>query len=176
MSDLYNQIVDDRGSLERLVARIPGFNGYMERSARRTADRLLRDYIASQMALRIKRFASLEKQLLDAGHMNLMSKTRRIKSRMQTYHDKIKTAAPKHSGFFEKVKIGADELERIYRFDEAQIHHVEQFDPVLEQMEAAIRASADIEAVLTEFDALCDDVDKAFAQREDVIIQLGTSI
>ena len=46
MSDLYDQIVSQRGQFERLIARIPGFRGYVDKGARRTADRMLRDQIA----------------------------------------------------------------------------------------------------------------------------------
>jgi hypothetical protein len=45
MSDLYDQIASQRGSLEKLAARLPGFGGYIERATRRQADRMLRDYM-----------------------------------------------------------------------------------------------------------------------------------
>ena len=45
MTDLYQQISNQRGSFERLLERIPGFGGYLDRAHRRTADRLLRDHI-----------------------------------------------------------------------------------------------------------------------------------
>ncbi len=49
-SDLYSQIRNSRGSLERMVARLPGFQGYLDRQARRQADRLIRDHLATAIS------------------------------------------------------------------------------------------------------------------------------
>ena len=47
-SELYNEIVAQRGSLENLIAKIPGFKGYHEKNARRQADKLLRQHLVQQ--------------------------------------------------------------------------------------------------------------------------------
>jgi hypothetical protein len=48
-NDLYSRIVRDRGSLEKLGEKLPGFRGYMEMSARRQADRMMRDHVVTQL-------------------------------------------------------------------------------------------------------------------------------
>ncbi len=55
MSDLYDQIVNQRGSFEQLLARLPGFRGYVDKGARRTADRMLRDHLSDQLGQRVNR-------------------------------------------------------------------------------------------------------------------------
>ena len=55
MSELYDQIVSQRGSMQRLLARIPGFRGYQDKAERRNADMMLRDHIAGELAKRVKR-------------------------------------------------------------------------------------------------------------------------
>src|SRR5664279_5407981 len=131
MSDLYNQIVNQRGSFENLVARVPGFRGYVDKSARRTADRMLRDHIADQLTQRINRLAQIERKLLDNGGLSFMSKTTNVKMKLQTFRDRVKTAAPGYSGFGEKIKVGAEELESIYSFDEALIRYADKLDEAL---------------------------------------------
>ena len=59
-SELYNQIMSQKGSFENLVMKIPGFKGYQEKQARRTADRMLRDHLAGEIDNHIKRFGRLQ--------------------------------------------------------------------------------------------------------------------
>src|SRR5690349_5875633 len=99
MSELYDQIVSQRGSFENLLARIPGFRGYIDKAARRTADRMLRDHVASVLTQRISRLTQIENKLLDNGGLSFMSKTAKVKTKMQTFRDRVESAAPGYSGW-----------------------------------------------------------------------------
>lgn len=176
MSDLFDDIVKQRGSVENLIARIPGFSGYMDRSSRRTADRMLRDYIAGEITQRINRFAALEKKLLDSGGMMQMARSKSVKTKIQTFHDRVQAAAPGYSGFFAAVKIDQDELGRLYSFDEAQIRYVDRLDEELQTLEQAIQNDGDVEAALDALDALAVEANEAFNLREDVLTNLDKSL
>ncbi|MBZ0290619.1 MAG: hypothetical protein K8I30_23545 [Anaerolineae bacterium] len=176
MSDLYDQIVRQRGGLQNLLQRIPGFRGYNDRADRRTADTMLRDYIAGELAKRISRFASIEKTLVDNGGLMHMSKSRDAKTKLQTYHDRVKAAAPGYSGFFAAIKVNAEELERLYAFDEAQIRYVDRFDEALNQFEQAVNSKEGIEATIAALQALATEANEAFSLRENVLTNLDKSL
>ena len=42
MSDLFNRITENQNVIRKLLSKIPGFNGYIERENRRASDKLLR--------------------------------------------------------------------------------------------------------------------------------------
>ena len=42
MGDVLGQIKDQRGGFVKLLSKIPGFKGYMEKESRRDADKLVR--------------------------------------------------------------------------------------------------------------------------------------
>lgn len=175
-SDLYNQIINDRGSLPRILNVIPGFEGYMDRTARRTADRLLRDHLASQIDQRIKRLARIEKQILDKpGGLALMPKTGSAKTKLQTYHDRIIGAAPGYSGFFESIKIDSEELDLLYGFDELQIVYADKLDGALDTLEQAVSAGQGIEDAIRALDNLTVEANDAFSKRESTLLSLGTA-
>jgi hypothetical protein len=176
MSDLYDRIVSERGSVERLMATIPGFGGYMERASRRTADRMLRDFLADQVTQCVNRFAALEKRLLDAGGLMLMSKTRSTKTKIQTYHDRVKAAMPGYSGFFAAIKIDEDALEQLYSFDEAQIRFVDKLKTALDGLDEAIKTSGDVDAALTQIDTVAVEANEAFKLRDDVLTNLNATL
>jgi hypothetical protein len=173
--DLYNQIVNDKGSFERLVARIPGFGGYLDRDARRTADRMLRDHLAELLEQRIDRLARIENMLLDNGGLAHMSKTASVKTKLQTYRDRVKTAAPKYSGFFEAIKIDSEELNLVYGFDELQMVYVDKFDGALDTLEKAASSGEGIEDAIRALDQLAVEANEAFSKRDDVLTNLNAS-
>jgi len=175
MSDLYQQIINQRGSFERLLERIPGFRGYLDKGHRRTADRMLRDHIAELIETRIDRLAQIEKRLLDNGGLGYMSKTASIKTKMQTYHDRVKAAAPGYSGFMEAIKIGEQELESLYSFDEAQIRYADRFDEGLTALETA-NSKEGVDGAIIELDTLAIEANRAFDLREDVLTNLSKDL
>lgn len=176
MSDLYEEIKSQRGSFERLIARIPGFRGYLDNKARREADRQVRDYIAQLISQQIQRFVRAEKALLDNGGFLMMSQTNSVKAKIQRYHDRLKAAAPGYSGFFAAVKIGADEMESLYAFDELQVRFADKLTSVIEAFENAVKAKTGVEEALAEVEAVADEANEAFSRREDAITNLDQSL
>jgi hypothetical protein len=176
MSDLYDRIVSQRGSLERLESRIPGFGGYIDRDARRTADRMVRDHIARALAQRIDRLAQIEKTILDGGGLQYMSETRGAKSRLQTLHDRVRAAAPGYAGLDDEIKIEEAELDKLYSFDEALARYIDKFDEVLNTLEQAASSNSGVEEAIAACDKLAVEANEAFSLREDVLTNLGKSL
>jgi hypothetical protein len=176
MSELYDKIISERGGFEKLVARIPGFRGYMDKNARRAADRLLRDHIAGLLSQRVNRLVDIEKKLLDGGGLKYMSETSSAKTKLQHYRDRVKAAAPGYSGFFEKVKVGPEELEQLYAFDEALVRYADQFDKALEALGQAVTGKTGIDEAIEALDKLTIEANEAFTLREDVLTKLDKTV
>jgi hypothetical protein len=176
MSELYDQIVSQRGSFENLLARIPGFRGYIDKAARRTADRMLRDHVASLLTQRISRLTQIENKLLDNGGLSYMSKTNKVKTKMQTFRDRVETAAPGYSGWGEAIKVDSEALERIYSFDEALIRYGERFDGALNALDQSVSKNEGVDAALNELDTLTTEANEAFSLREDVLTNISKSL
>jgi len=173
-SDLYRQIVSQRGSLENLVARIPGFKGYHEKQARRTADRLLRERLTEEIDRHITRFGRLQNELLDNGKgLRFMTRAREVKSKLQAYRDEVSTAAPKYSAMFAEVKVTEEILDRIYAFDEAQFRFLLQFETSLDSFEAVIESGEGIEDALDAVYDVAVTASDAFGLRDNEILNIG---
>lgn len=173
MSELYDQIVSQRGTLRNWMDKVPGLRGYMDKGDRRTADRMMREYIAQQLEQRLDRFSSIEKQILKSGGMSLMSDTRDAKTKFQSYISRVKAAAPGYSGLFAKIKIDEEAMNRLYAFDEAQVRYVAQFDEKLDALEQAAQSGEGIEAAIQDIYNLAQEAMRAFELREDVLTNLN---
>ncbi|GAB4412155.1 MAG: hypothetical protein Kow00106_06690 [Anaerolineae bacterium] len=169
MEDLYAKIVRERGSVERLIARVPGFRGYMEMNARRQADRLLRDHVAALLKTQLNRLTEAEKLLLETGGLSYMSQTRSAKTKLQTYIDRIATDVPGYSGFFDAVKIGDDDLAVIYAFDEALLDYVEKFSQSIDALYQAASTGEGVQEAIRALDALAVEANQAYTLRDNVL-------
>ena len=172
MSELYDQIVGQRGTLENIVASIPGFKGYQDKQARRTADRMLREHLAQLIQQRHDRFIRIEKLILDNGGMKYMPRTRNAKSVLQRYRDNIELAMPKYDGMWAQMKIGAEELEKIYAFDEAQMRYLDTIDGVLDEMQNSASGEG-LDSAIMNFETTLHEAIDAFALRDDVLTNLN---
>lgn len=172
MSELYDKIINQRGGLENLVAKIPGFRGYQEGAARRQADTMLRDHIASEVDGLVSKFVRVEKRILDSGGLKYMSKTREAKSKIQAYRDRIKTAPPKWSGLFAQVKVTNEDLEKIYAFDEAQMRYVDDIAVKIDAIGNALSADVDITDALMDLEDKAAEANEVFQMRDDVLLQM----
>jgi hypothetical protein len=176
MSDLYDDIIRQRGSFEGMLARIPGFRGYLDKAARRTADRMLRDHIAGQLKERVNRLAQIERLLLEGGGLGFMSKTQSAKTKLQTFHDRVKAAAPGYSGFMDAVKVEAEQLERLYAFDEALMRYVDRVDVALDSLDAAVKSNQPPGEAIAALDAVTIEANEAFGLREDVLTEIAQTL
>ena len=169
MDDLYSRIVRDRGKVEDLFARLPGFRGYMEMNARRQADRMMREHVTAQLKMQLNRLSEIEKVLLDAGGLAYMSKTRSAKTKFQTFIDRVATDSPGYSGFFDAVKIGPEDLEVIYAFDAALLNYVDKFKAKLDELQDAAMKNAGVDELIRSLDALTIEANEAYSLRENVL-------
>jgi hypothetical protein len=171
-NDLYSRIVADRGSLEELGAKIPGFRGYMEMSARRQADRMIRDEVARRLRQQLTRLVNVEKVLLDAGGLSYMSKTRSAKTKFQTFIDRIASDTAGYSGFFDAIKIDEDDLAVLYSFDLALLDYVNKFSAALDAFQNAATTNQGIDEQIGILDALTIEANQAYSLRENVLLDI----
>jgi len=176
MSDLYEQIASQRGGFENLIMRIPGFRGYLDKAQRRTADRMLRDFIAGELTTRIQRITAIETALLDNGGLQYMSETRSAKDKLQTFRDRVAAAAPGYSGFMASIKIDSEALDRLYAFDEAQLRYIDRLDEAIANLQAAADQNDGITAAVRALDQIAVEANEAFRLREDVLTNLSKSL
>ncbi len=175
--DLLERIINQRGSFENLMTRIPllgdKIESYYDMSAQRDADRIIRDHIASQLRQEINRMAAAENTILDGGGLAYMSKTRSAKQRFQTLADRIGTAAPGYA-FTGALKVGQAELGQIYAFDEAMLEYVDKIRQAVDTLVAAAGAGEGIEEALAALNSVVAEAGQVFDARKNVLNGLNS--
>jgi len=117
MNDGLERAREGRNLLEKLGAKIPGFRGYLEREMRREVDKLQRDWLAGQVDR--ARFAvnSRIRDWTRSGQLDNLDLAGSLEKALDRLANRIRHADYGSSGFFDAVKIGESELDRLYSFD-----------------------------------------------------------
>ncbi len=170
MSDLYNRIDSEHSPLQNLMLRLPGFRGYQENSDRRTADRLIRDHIVAALKTQVGALVQAEKTVLNnPGGLAFMSSLHEAQSKLQILIDRINAAAPGYAGFYDAIKIGPVELQKLYDFDAALIDYVDKFKEKIAAVQTAATTKEGLEPAIAALDSLTIEANTAYGQRENVI-------
>jgi hypothetical protein len=85
-------------------------------------------------------------------------------------------AAPGYSAMWAANKIGAEELEKLYSFDEAQIRYVDKLAETLDALDNAVTKKEGIEDALAAVEQIASEANDAFSLREDVLTNLDKSL
>jgi hypothetical protein len=172
MSDLFQTVKGGQDFIQKILSYVPGFKGYIERTQRRAADKLLRDEVALKYKELAKRLSGMKKDLVDAGQFDLLEEADSIHLKLTTFSDRIKNASYGYSGFFDTVKINEKELEKIYAFDAAFFEIADQISSGLDNVAAGIGGEGLI-AALRSVDGLALMAVETYDKRYQVITGSG---
>jgi hypothetical protein len=170
MSDLIETIKGGQDVFTKLLSYIPGFSGYIKRSQRRGADKLLREQVALKYTELAKRAGSLQKDAADAGQLDMLDELDSIALKLRTFADRVKSASYGYSGFFDSVKINEQQLETIYTFDTAFFVLADQISNGLDNVATAIGGEG-LKAALRAVDDLARQAGETFDRRYQAITE-----
>lgn len=168
MSDLFDQVTADQDPFRMLASKLPGFSGYIERENRRAADKILRESLADKFEAVRKQLSNVQKDLAAAQELKYIDDLEGAATKLQTFIDKVRTAAYGNSSFFDAIKINEDELARLYEFDLALVTHAENIERGVQNVVASMGTDG-MDAAVRNVVTQSRDLVAAFDQRSEVI-------
>lgn len=170
MSDLFEKVTGDQDFFKKIASKIPGFNGYIERSNRRAADKLLRETIADRFEELWQRVSSLQTDFISQGEILYLDDLEKAAIKLRTFIDKIRRASYGYSGFFDAAKVNEEELARVYTYDEAMLELVEGVGRAIDNVEASIGTDG-LPAAIRNLVSQAQDCITVFNRRDEVMKQ-----
>lgn len=156
----------ERGAIEELVRRIPGFHGYLERSYRRESDALLRQHLAERLEQAKRSLDGAIRALADSAQLDLLPQFDRVRGRLDKVIGRLRGAMRGYSGVFDLVRIDEGVLDRIYAHDLALADKIEE---IVKRFEAGARLATPTAASLSDMLEQFDEVDQACDKRDEVL-------
>ena len=169
MSDILGRVTDDQDIFKKLLGKIPGFSGYVDRGNRRSADKLLRETVANRFDSFGQRVSGLQRDLISQGELKWVDDLEASALKLRQFTDRIRTASYGYAGFFDAIKINSEELAQIYQYDLALMQSGDEVERALDNVEASIGTDGLAAAIrsLTQKSAECV---AAFDKRSQVIL------
>lgn len=169
MSANYENIRRERGTLESIIGKLPGYKGYKEKEMRREADRLLREALVRDFTSQLDRITPIQNAVLDNIGVEWMDDIGALKTALQTLIDRIRHAPQGYAGFFDAVRVKEDDLDRIEEFDRQLLSELDKIRGVIDDLENATEDAASLKAALTSANKTVKAAADLFAQRSKVI-------
>jgi hypothetical protein len=138
MSDILGRVSDEQDIFKKLLGKIPGFSGYIDRNNRRAADKLLRETIANRFDALGQRISGLQRDLISQGGIAWVDDLEASALKLRQFMDRVRTASYGYAGFFDAVKVKSEELAQIYQYDLALMTSGDEVERAIENVEASI--------------------------------------
>jgi hypothetical protein len=169
MSDLFDRVLKDQDIFKKLLGKIPGFDGYIERNNRRMADKLVREQIANEYEELWQRLSGLQVDLINQGELKYVDDVESAAIKLRQFIDRVRTAAYGYTGFFDAVKIKEADLERVYKYDLALFDLAEEVSRGIDNIEQSIGTDG-LPAAIRNVVSLAKKCVKAFDKRSEVMM------
>jgi hypothetical protein len=138
MSDYFGQVISSQDIFKKLLSKVPGFSGYIERDNRRAADKIMRETIANRFEAIWGRISAFQRELISQGEIKWVDDVESAAIKLRQFIDRVRTTSYGYSGLLDAVKINEKELALIYAYDEAMLSMVDVMDRAVSNMETSI--------------------------------------
>jgi len=169
MSDLFDQVTSGQDIVTSLLAKIPGFKGYIERQNRRAADKLLRDTVANEFEEIWKRISTLQADLVNQGGLEYVDDLEQAAVKYRQFIDRVKNAAYGYSGEFDAVKINETELTKIYQYDLTMLNLADEANRAVDTVETSIGTDG-LPAAIRNLKSLATKAVDVFNHRSEIVL------
>ncbi len=170
MSDLFEKVTGDQDIFKKLASKIPGFQGYIERSNRRAADKLLRENVAARFEELWQRVSALQVDFISQGEILYVDDLEKAAIKLRTFIDKVRRASYGYAGFFDAVKVNEEELARVYEYDNAMFELVGEVGRAIDNIEASMGTDG-LPASIRNLVTKTQDCITVFNRRDEVMKQ-----
>ena len=169
MADFLGQVTGEQDFFKKILGKIPGFSGYVDRQNRRSADKLLRDTIADHFESLWQRISSVQRELLSAGGIENINDVEAAALKIRQFIDRIRSAAYGYAGFFDAVKIDSKELAAIYQFDLQLLTLEDEVSRAIDNLASSLGTEGQLAAIchLVSMSQQCIDV---FEKRKEAVL------
>ncbi len=166
---IYEKIDSDMDIFKKLASKIPGFKGYIERSNRRDADKLVRETVAKRYEEQWQRVSSLQRDFISRGEIGLIDDLEASALKLRTFADRVRRAAYGYAGFFDAVKINEQELAQMYEYDLKMLDLGDEVARAIDHVEMSI-GSDGLPAAIRNLTTLAQQSIDVFNRREEVVL------
>lgn len=165
--DLRASVDQSRGTLKRLELLIPGYHGYRQADDIRAADSLLRRQIADRLKNARTTGENARTVLTSAGQYAPLNDLAPLLADLLRIEPKVRSAEQGYSGIAAALKVGPQQLDRLYEYDYGFALAADQFGQTMAQLPALASSgnAASLQSLIATARNQLSQFDQAFQAR-----------
>jgi len=172
MDDILKRVSEERDFFSKIINKLPGFSGYVERAERRNADKLLRENIADRIESLWSRISEIQKDAISNGNIELIDELESSALKLRQFIDRVRTASYGYAGFFDPIRIRTEELDAIYQYDLTLLTLEEEISRAIDNVESSMGTDG-LPAATSHLRNLAQQSLEVFNKRKDVIVNMS---
>lgn len=124
MGDAMEKARAARNVLERLGKKIPGISGYLDRELTREVDQLVRSHLANSLDA-ARTAVQVYARTLNLAAGGRVERVATLEKDLDGLANAVRHAGSGYAGLFDAMKVGQEQLERLYHLDMLLVADVE---------------------------------------------------
>jgi len=168
MADMYQRVTDEQDIFKKLLSKVPGFKGYVDRETRRSSDKLIRESLADRFEALWQRISSIQKDMVNEGMIEFVDDMEGASIKVRQFIDRVRTASYGYAGLFDAIKIDSEELSELYRYDLAMFNLADEASRAIDNVEASL-GSDGLKAAIKNLVNISQQCVDTFNKRVEVI-------
>jgi hypothetical protein len=168
MSDILERVSGEQDFFKKILGKIPGFKGYVERGNRRMSDKLLREAIADEFETLYGRVSGLQRDLISQGEIAYVDDLEAAALKLRQFIDRVRTASYGYAGIFDAIKINEEELEQVYQYDYALLAMADEVGSAIDNVETSIGTEG-LDAAIRHLTSVSQQCVDGFNKRSQVM-------
>lgn len=169
MDQLQGKIGGDLDPFKKILGKIPGFSGYVERQKRRDSDKMLREIVASRFEDQWQRVSALQRDFISQGEITYVDDLEAAAIKLRTFADRVRRATRGYSGLFDAVKINEEELAMLYQYDSALLDLADDVAHAIDNIEVSVGTDG-LPAAIRNLVSKSRECVEVFDKREEVFL------
>jgi len=174
MNDILDRVSGEEDFLTKIIKKIPGFKGYIKRTERREADKILRENIADSFESLWGKISEIQKKAVSDGNLEIVDDLESAAIKLRQFIDRIRHASYGYAGFFDAIKVNEEELDAIYQYDIQILSLEDEVGRAIENIEVSMGTEG-LPASIRHLTKLAQNCVDTYNQRKDVIVALGST-
>jgi hypothetical protein len=169
---IFGKVTEDMDFVKKILNKLPGFGGYIERQKRRDSDKLIREYIFDRFRELEGRVSRLQRDFISQKEIKYVDDLEATAIKLRTFADRLRTAPRGYAGLFDAVKVNEEELTRLYEYDSALLGLVDEINHAIDNVESSVGTDG-LPAAIRNLESKALQSVEAYDQRESVILGIS---
>ncbi len=169
LENLKKRIGESKDLVDRIIDKLPGYTGYVEKGELYEADRVVRGFVAAKLLDCKRHVDEAIRAETKKGAMEHLADLESINTLIEKAHKKCAYAEFGRSASSSKVNPSSEEMTRVIEFDWRMIAKADELDAEIARLSAAQENfAAEIERIRK----IVSDFERDFDQRKNIVLEV----